>query len=73
MKVADLPKRPLPGMVLYCWKCGSEYSAGRDDSVFAEPTDVLKCECGQRLTLVIKRMTYERVKYKDGKLILNPN
>ena len=47
--------------MLYCHKCGAEYSANKGDYFMLADNHVFKCECGARLALVEKRTQYVAV------------
>ncbi len=44
--VAALPDRPPIGVCLYCWHCGSQYSAHRGDYFLRTPDHVMRCSNG---------------------------
>ena len=47
-----------PRALLYCSKCGGEYSANSGDYWNCSPDTVLKC-CHKNLELVTKRTVYQ--------------
>ena len=82
LRVKDLQnqigtKEPHP--LLYCYRCGNEYSANAGDYWAASPDTVLRCstpdaafggECEMPLRLVTKRLIYTRVKHESqGKAV----
>lgn len=48
-----------PRPILYCFCCGSEYSADAGDYFLCPPEEILKC-CDLDLELVYKRTVYEK-------------
>lgn len=49
-----------PRPMLYCYRCGAEYSANSGDYFLASPDHVFKCECHSKsyLRLVLKETQY---------------
>ena len=61
MRVRDLIDQlemAAPRPILYCSKCGGEYSAHVGDYFLLPPEHVLRC-CGRFLHLGIKRVVWE--------------
>ena len=50
-----------PRPILYCARCGGEYSANKGDYFMARPDTILKC-CKYPMSLVVKRTIYKEAK-----------
>lgn len=58
----DLPKNPLPGVILYCPECGSECSANRRDYFYNKDNEPIGACCLPEVPfqLVQKRVVFKR-------------
>ena len=67
VRVRDLPEHPRPGVMLYCYRCGGEWSATRGDYFMAAPDHVFRCEhCPRQPTLtLVERRTIHRAIEED--------
>jgi hypothetical protein len=67
IKKSDLKRAPK-GAMLRCPVCRENYSASYGDYTFAlSEDDVLLCECGLGLDLVVKHVVYRRAKLQPTK------
>jgi len=63
MRVRDLKDQigtAGPHPILYCPKCGAEFSANAGDYFMSRPDRVFK-HCGRLMLLVVKRTVFEEV------------
>jgi hypothetical protein len=67
IRVKDLPDlvglkdNTLPRPLLWCRRCGGEYSAHRGDYFAADPETAMRCGCSvgrPGLLLVVRRVTF---------------
>jgi hypothetical protein len=68
MTYGELPQAPEPGILLFCFVCGAEYSACRGDYFCVDPESEVHCgNCGnpEPLKLVRKEIFYHVSKGAD--------
>lgn len=60
-KLQDQCGKPGPRPVLYCERCGGEYSANRGDYFWMRSNEIIMCCDKLSMKLVMKKIVYEEV------------